>query len=160
MSNGPKAKTWTPDQRTLLDALLDTIIPPGADLPGAGALGIADFLAEQIAETPELRENLTQGLRKTAAFMKDHDIPDFPALPPEERETTARQLEAAEPAFFTALITYTYIGYYTHPTVPPHFGFPNHPPQPEGNDLPPDDPDELDRILEPVRKRGPIYREC
>jgi len=37
---------WTQTQRTLLDAILDELVPPSNDgkIPGAGALGVADFL--------------------------------------------------------------------------------------------------------------------
>ena len=38
--------TWTEKQRQILDTIMDELIPPSDDgiIPGAGALGVADFL--------------------------------------------------------------------------------------------------------------------
>jgi hypothetical protein len=160
VSNERKIQPWTEDERALLDALLDTVIPAGAGLPGAGALGIADFLAEQVADAPEWGEGFVEGLGRAAAFMRSRGIENLQALEAQDREAVARELEASEPNFFSTLVRYTYVGYYTHPTIPPHFGLPDHPPQPEGNDLPPDDPALLDEMLQDVRSRGKIYRQC
>ena len=45
---------WTQTQRTLLDAILDELVPPSNDgtIPGAGALGVADFLPTADAYAP------------------------------------------------------------------------------------------------------------
>lgn len=162
MTNDDKTATWTKGERDLLDGLLDAIIPADADsgLPAAGALGVADFLAQQVQETPALGDLLAQGLTKAAALVEKETGDGLESLTPEEREAVARKLEASDHDFFMTLVRLTYIGYYTHPAIPPHFGLPDHPPQPEGNDLPPDDPAELAKMLETVRNRGKIWRDC
>lgn len=149
-------------QRALLEALLDTIIPPDAasGLPGAGELGVGDFIEEHVAETPELGGLLTQGLSKAETLIEEEGSGGLQTLSPDEREAVARKIEASDRDFFTTLVRLAYVGYYTNPVIPPHFGLPDHPPQPEGNDLPPDDPAELEKMLEPVRSRGRLYREC
>ncbi len=162
MASNDTTVTWTKDERTLLDGLLDAIIPADAasGLPAAGALGVADFLAQALEETPGLKDDFAQGLDKAATLVAQEAGDGLASLTVDEREAVARKVEAGDGAFFLTLVRLAYIGYYTHPTIPPHFGLPNHPPQPEGNELPPDDPAELAKMLEPVRDRGKIWRDC
>ena len=42
------------DQRALLDAALDRLIPPLGALPGAGQAGTADYLDAVVGESPRL----------------------------------------------------------------------------------------------------------
>ncbi len=162
MTNDVTTTTWNKDDRILLCALLDTIIPPDAEgrLPAASALDIPEFIEQRIQDTPGLAALLAQGLNKTVRLVEDRGRDDFQALSPEEREALAQELETSDPAFFAELVKYTYMGYYTHPSIPPCFGLPNRPPQPKGNDLPADDPDVLAKLLEPVRDRGNCYHAC
>lgn len=46
---------WSDAQRELLDAILDEFIPPSDDgvIPGAGALGVAEFLTIADAYAPD-----------------------------------------------------------------------------------------------------------
>ena len=50
------------------------------------------------------------------------------------------------------------MGYYSRADVRPQFGLSPRPTQPEGYELPEDDPDELADMLAPVRRRGRCYR--
>ncbi len=50
------------------------------------------------------------------------------------------------------------MGYYSRADIRPHFGLSDRPTQPEGYELPEDDPDELADMLAPVRARGRCYR--
>lgn len=160
MTDNDNPALWTRDERNLLDGLLDTIIPANDRLPAAGALGVGDFLARRVVDTPELGGLIAQGLAQAAALVEGRGSGEFHTLSVDDREAVARELEASAPAFFKTLVLHTYMGYYTHPAIPPRYGLPDHPPQTQGNDLPSDHPDMLAEMLEGVRSRGKVYREC
>ncbi len=82
----------------------------------------------------------------------------FSALGSDERDAVLFALQAQEPAFFAVFLQQSYMGYYTHPSVPPNFGLPDRPPQPLGHKLPPNE--NLDELVSPVKERGKCYREC
>jgi hypothetical protein len=154
---------WKEDELVLLKNLLDEIIPASPDgrLPGAGALGIVDFLKQQVKKISSLDKLFSQGLAKGTALLKMRSgNKKLEELPAKERIRLVKELEKSEPDFFAALIRNTYMGYYTNPTVPPYFGLSDKPPQPNGYEMLPDDPKELDKLIEPVRKRGKCFREC
>jgi hypothetical protein len=54
------------------------------------------------------------------------------------------------------LMLYTFGCYYKHPRVLAHYGLKAGAPHPNGYDVAPTDL----ALLEPVRRRGAIYREC
>ena len=84
----------------------------------------------------------------------------FDALSPADRLALAKILERREPDFFAALTRYIYMGYYTDPTVPSHFGLSAKPPHPYGYEVPDESPEELTALVEPVKKRGRCYQKC
>ena len=57
---------WTDAERTLLDAILDQIIPANEtqNIPAAGATGIADFLSGRAAADDDLASLLRYGLEQ------------------------------------------------------------------------------------------------
>ena len=136
----PDTALWSDAERALLDALLDQVIPASADgrMPAAGALGVADFIAAKLGDDPARTTELAR------AFA------DLPA--------DAAEAERAAPANFSELVRLVYMGYYSRADVRPHFGLSDRPTQPEGYELPEDDPDELAALLAPVRARGRCYR--
>lgn len=143
---------WTEAQRALLDDMLDAIIPPSADgrIPGAGALGVADYLADVAERDSEVRAQFEQGLAAAGG--------DFADLDDEARRALLKRLETDEKTFFQALIRHTYMGYYSRSDVRALFGLSAEPTQPRGYDVPPDDAEEMAELLVPVRARGPCYR--
>jgi hypothetical protein len=148
------------EDRALLDALLDTIIPPKDPLKGAGALGVADFLALRTEDVPGLGERIQQVIARANELLQDTGCENFPALSIDDREAIVRKIQDDQPAAFKAFQKYTYMGYYIHPAIQPHYGLADHPPQPLGNDLPAESPEELEQLLEPVKSRGQVYRDC
>ena len=139
----------SPDQRALLDAVLDRLLPPNGDLPAAGALGCAAAIDATLGRDPALRRIFLDGLTAIAlrGFAGSAD-PD----------ATLREVEAAWPAFFAALVSHAYRAYYTDQRVLANLerttGYPARPPQPLGHQLPPWDPDLLAR----QRERAPFWR--
>ena len=140
----------------LLRAVLDEIIPPSDDggFPGAGELGVGERIEEMLAQQPELGRIIEQGLASIGRLAERGHPSGFGGLPRSERAALLREVEAAEPAFFGALVMHTYFGYYTDRRITDRLGVRN-PPQPDGYDL------ELGdlRILDPVRARPKLWRD-
>ena len=161
MTSQPSPKIpgrWSASERATIDALIDTLLPPSADgrLPAASQVGVADYLARRVTEVAGFDSQLALCLRKLAELASARNAA-FAELGPEARTELVQALANAEPAAFAAAQRQTFIGYYTEPSIPGKFGFPNHPPQPLGHKQPPDD--QLEALLTPVRARGRRYRE-
>lgn len=143
-----------PARKALLTAVLDRIVPPNGDLPGAGGLGVADAIDRTLGETPSLRRLFFDGLVRIEVAAGGA----FLGLGGEDQDAALRRVEAAEPAFFAALVNHTYRGYYVHHRVlkqlEASMGYPARPPQPLGHELPPFDP----AILAKQREREPFWR--
>ena len=150
---------WSEDQGQLLTGLLDEIVPASADgqVPAAGALGIADFLVSKASADPALAVSLREVLSHAAALAEARGA-NFDDLDAAGRMAVVEALEQEAADAFTALLWHTYMGYYSRADIRPHFGLSDRPTQPEGYELPEDDPDELADMLAPVRARGRCYR--
>ena len=57
-------------------------------------------------------------------------------------------------------LKHTYMGYYSEPSVRPYFGVSSNPPHPNGYEVPEEEPNLLESLVEPVKKRGICYRKC
>jgi hypothetical protein len=66
------------------------------------------------------------------------------------------ELSCSPHAFPPMLMLYTFGCYYKHPRVLARYGLEARPPHPKGWEVPPTDLS----LLEPVRRRGPIWRKC
>ena len=150
---------WSETEGRLLSALLDEIVPTSADgrVPAAGALGVTAFLAERAADDPELAAVLRTLLTRAEVLAASRGA-RFRALDAAGRVALVEALEREVPEAFIALLWHTYMGYYSRADVRPHFGLSDRPTQPDGYELPEDDPDELAEMLAPVRARGRCYR--
>ena len=132
----------------VLDAVLDTLIPPSEDgrMPGAGSLGLADAVREQ---TRMAEDVVVAGLALAeAAGIGELDLAD--------REVLLRRIESMQPAFVPTLYLPTCTAYYRHPQVLVGLGLEPRPPHPKGYPLEPGNLEALDR----VRARGRLYRDA
>ena len=147
-----------PPIRATIDALIDALLPASADgrLPAASQLGIADWLAQRAGEQPELGAQLALCSTELTELARARNAA-FAELPAAQRDELVQALANAKPVAFAAVQRATYMGYYSHPTIPPLFGLPDRPPQPLGHKQPPDD---LETLLAPVRARGRHYRDA
>jgi hypothetical protein len=143
-------------QRTLLIAVLDRIVPPRDGLPGAGGLSVDASIDRTLAMTPKLRRLVLDGLSEIALAAERVAGADFLALDAGAQEGVLRGVEAAEPAFFAALVEHTYRGYYTLPRVQAAVGYPDRPPQPHGHALAPF----REELLQVQIKRAPFWRRA
>jgi len=141
----------------LLREVLDEIIPPSADgsFPGAGELGVGEQVADVLAQQPEFGRVIEQGLASIRRLAESRNSSGFGGLSRSERAALLREIEAAEPAFFGALVMHTYFGYYTDRRITDRLGVRN-PPQPDGYDLEPGDLS----LLDPVRARPKLWRDA
>ena len=132
----------------LLPAVLDTLIPPSEDgrMPGAGAIGLAD---EVRAQTAESSATLTEGLAALEAG-------GFGELDLDGRVAAIRELETTQPLFVPTVWMAVLTAYYRHPKVLVGLGLEGRPPHPEGYPLEAGDLGALER----VRARGKLYREA
>jgi hypothetical protein len=153
--SGPPRRVLDPDTRALLTAVLDRLVPPHDDVPGAGDLGVADAIERTLAEDTALRRTFLDGLRAV-----DVEARGFLGADGELRDEALRRVEAARPAFFAALVNHCYRGFYTHPRVLQHLeataGYAARPPQPLGHPLPP----WRDALLARQRERAPFWRRA
>ena len=144
------------EQRRLLAAVLDRIVPPRDDLPGAGGLGVDAAIDHTLTLTPKLRRLFLDGLASIARAAEVQHGSDFLALDAAAQEGVLRAVEAAEPAFFAALVEHTYRGYYTLREVQAAVGYPDRPPQPLGHELAPF----RDELLQLQVGRTPFWRRA
>jgi hypothetical protein len=141
----------TGTERELLASVLDELVPAHDDgrLPGAGGLGLSEFLERSAAGDPELREALADVLARLAGE-------GFAGLPAPARIARLQALAQAAPGAFRQLVVHTYRGYYCHPRVTETLGLEARPPFPRGYSVPATD----FSILDPVRRIEKLYREC
>jgi len=146
----------TDAQTRTLTSLLDTLVPPSADgrLPGAGALGLADHVAQAIVKAPELELTIAPGLAAADELARTRHGRAFAELSAEQRLAVLRALEASQPALLPTLTFHAYIGYYQHPRVIAALGMEPRPPHPQGYAMAPNDLS----LLDPVRRRAPLHR--
>ena len=146
------------DQETrTLSSVLDEIIPPSADgnLPGAGELGLVDFIADAVEKSSDLKPAIMEGLSALENLSGGRSSGGFCGLSKNEKAELLNELATASPAFLPGLIFQTYLGYYQHPRVMEGLGVPGRPPHPEGYELEMGDLG----LLGPVRERPKLYRE-
>ena len=138
------------EQQALLTAALNRIIPAQDDMPAAGDLGIAAFIASVAAADAAKRRQFLDGLRRIELAAASHGA-TFPALPATAQTAVLQAVSEAAPDFFQELVTQTYRGYYTSQPV---FNLLQYR-APNRADYAPRPFDET--LLEPVRARGQMW---
>jgi hypothetical protein len=158
MSTDPGDTGFSKDERALLTCLLDEIIPPSPDgkCPGAGALGVATTIEQALQHTPEARSGIVHGLTVLDEHARRRNPEGFAALANQDKLQVLSELLSADQAFFMTLIFHTYVGYYQQDRVLEALGLDPRPPHPKGYEMPATNLS----LLEPVRRRPRLYREC
>lgn len=142
------------EQRALLNAVLDRLIPATDSMPSAGQVGTADHLDSVAGNSPGLGRQFTEGLRRIeiAAMSRGASFPDLGST---QQDEVLRDIEAGEAAFFETLLLHTYNGYYSNARVVEALGLEPRPPQPRGHEVEFGD----FSSLEAVQSRGLAYRD-
>jgi hypothetical protein len=148
----------TPAQERTLAALLDAIVPPSRDgrMPGAGEAGVAAHVDAAVPEGSQPRADLLRGLAALDAAARARGAEDFAGLAPAQRRAALSEVAAALPALLPGLVFHTYAGYYQSARVLEGLGLEARPPHPLGYQLESGDLG----LLDAVRRRRPLYREC
>ena len=103
-----------------------------------------------------LRSVIGYGLAALADLARQRHPAGWPGLSAEERAGVLREFAAGDQFFMPAFLFVAYSGYYTDVRVVEALGFEARPPHPQGYEMGPDDLS----LLEAVRRRGKLYREC
>ena len=150
-----KKRIFSPAQRLLLTEVINRIIPAKDSLPGAGDLGIAAYIEDAAAGTPELTRLFNGGLAQINVAAGRDSAEGFEALSNTAKDGILRSMEAANPVFFDQLVLQTYNGYYTNPKVFDLIGYTIPELAPPGSQ-----PELLDvSLLDQQRKREPFWKK-
>jgi hypothetical protein len=134
--------------------VLNRIIPAEDHSPGAGDLGITDFVERVAGQSPGMRRLFIEGLTLmeiTAMQLEDKEFQDLCST---AQDAVLREVEIRNSSFFDTLIRQCYNGYYTNPQVFQLIGYQRklaheykHQPLDES-------------LLEPQRQRQPFWRQA
>ena len=132
----------------ILSDVMDLLIPPIDDLPGAGAMG----LASEVASLASRHEPYDRAL---STFIQKLEINWSAQVMDLQKRALLQGLEATEGATFNAVLELVYLAYYGDPRVHRRVGWQSGPLQPQGFPLPPFNPESLHTI----RERRPFWRQ-
>ena len=107
----------TQSQRDLLKAMLNRIIPSEGQFPGAGDLGVADFVEAAIGQDTQLRRLFLEGLAQAEIAVARRESKGFDELSDRAKDDALRHVHGEQPKFFEALLVQAYSGYYTNPRI-------------------------------------------
>lgn len=140
-------RALTAAERAALTALMDRLVPPIDDLPGAGTMGLLPEIEAMSGRHAPYRHALLHiaDALGTAAFS---------ALDGAEQDAAISRFEKAEPVTFEAVRAMVYLAYYGNERVHQRIGWRGGPLQPQGFPLPPFD----EAVLTTTRKRQPLWR--
>ena len=143
---------FTQEQRDLLTAAYNRIVPAQDKFPGAGDLGGAQFVEQVAAKNIALRRTFGEGLARLEIAAARPGCSGFTGLSPDEQDNTLREVESESPVFFREFVRQCYNFYYTNPEIFELIGYK----MPDPQDYQPVPFDES--LLEPVRQRGQMWR--
>ena len=138
-----------------MTAVLNRIIPPNDQMPGAGDLGIAAFIEDVAARSTDLTRLFNEGLAEIAVTAGKNSTQAFESLSNTSKDELLKAVETALPVFFDQLVLQTYNGYYTNPAVFKAIGYelpktPTPGAQPELLDV---------SLLDQQRQREPFWKK-
>lgn len=144
-------KRLTEEQERTLAALLNLLIPPSEDgkMPGAAEM---DFFGYLLTEAEEQISGFVQQLSSLGEASRNKHGQEFAALAAQDKESLLTELAAGQPMF---LQNHILACYYTDDRVMQALGLESRAPYPEGHQVEPGDLS----LLEPVRRRGKLYRD-
>ncbi len=140
--------------RLTLAVVMDRLVPPVDELPGAGEMGLAPEVEQRARRHRPLRSALITVMDALSMDMAAHASGGFRALSEEQQVDAMRQVEEAIPDQFSQFMQLVYTIYYMQPEVHERIGWPGGAVQPDGFDVEPFD----ESILETARQREPFWR--
>lgn len=140
--------------RSMLPLVLNLIVPPSADgrMPGAADVDVLAHLTAAAADSiPLLRDEFD----RLEAEANARFAASFIDLGANARQRLVASLRTDDPGFMRLLALNTVTCYYQDERVMAGLGMPPRAPFPQGFDVKTGDL----TLLDPVRQRGPIWRE-
>lgn len=158
MSDTPTGHQFSASELATLAAVLDQIIPPSGDgrFPGAGFLAGGERLAGVIRLMPGLDLALVGGLTAADDRARERGAASYAALSAADRSAVLNEVAANDGGFVPSLMFVAFTTYYVEDRVVEALELEARPPHPKGFTMAASDP----TLLDPVRRRGKLYREC
>ncbi len=133
---------------SFMKAFLNVVIPPSEDgtLPGAGKLGLASKVADDLESDATLGAVVEAGLsavREAASGVEG----GFAAMSLAEQVAAIESQVAAHPLLMAGITRYLYLAYYQHPAVLVGIGEPERPRFPGGFEIEAMDPELMELLL-------------
>ena len=144
---------FSESQLDLVRAVLDRVVPPEGEMPGAGEAAL-EYVDRAVGSRGDYRRLWGDGLARIETASWSRHGRRFVELAGDERDGVLTLVDTGEPRFLQSLVRQTYIGYYSNPRVVALLGLEARPPQPKGHHL---EQGSLDG-LEKVRRRGTVWR--
>ena len=146
-----------PQERALLRAAVEEIIPAGDGMPSASEVGAVEYLDRLASEAPDIKKALRESLTALQGVSRRVFKKGFTALAHSDRVTVLTKLEKqSAPEPFKELRDLTYEAYYTNPRVWKLVGYEPHPTNGPGPHMKPFD----EASLAKVRQMPKFYREA
>ena len=145
----------TTEQRDVLAIVLDLIVPASTDGRRPSAADV-DVLGHIRATESGTLDNLGAELDRLDAEARERHGEGFASLDREMRRALVDDIRAAEPSFMRNVAIQTVTCYYQDDRVLEAIGLEARPPFPKGYEVPSGDL----TLLDPVRKRGRVWREA
>lgn len=111
------ATPFTADERSQLEALIDTLVPPEEEWPGATDLRIADLLEAYIVPEEEPMTLYPHWRRNEFSALLGLIGGPLVGAGLDERVALLQTLESTDPALFARIRDFVYYVYYGHPAV-------------------------------------------
>ena len=143
----------TSRQALTLKAVLNSLVPPVDDLPGAGDLGLVSYVDKAMGDAPHLRRHILGLLDQLEIDCRQGRQQDFSDLTGPDKADILRRCEGSQPESFNSMVQAAYVGYYSHPGILDALRAAA--PSELESHLIPFDP----QLLENVVNRGPMYTD-
>ena len=149
-----KDRNLTGADRMTLKAVMDRMVPPTGEMPGAGSLALAEEVEHMARRVPGLASALLRTLDALSLDPGARVAGGFLALEEEARDEAIRTIESTLPVAFALLLDMVYTAYYSDGRVHERIGWASDPPQQGDSQPEPFDESALDK----VRGREPFWR--
>ena len=120
-------------------------------MPGAGDLGVIEFIENLVAPDPSLRRLVNEGLSRIVVAASLHYSQEFVELDKDGQNEALKEVQAQQPEFFAFLLRQCYNGYYTNAQIQDLIGYQR--PSPREYEYKPFD----ESLLAPQRQRAPFW---
>ena len=144
---------FTEAQKSLLTVALNCIIPEEGRMPGAGDLGVIEFIENVVAPDPKLRRMVIDGLSQIVVVASVQYGQEFGELDRYGQNEALKEMQVQQPVFFDFLLRQCYNGYYTNAQIQALIGYQR--PSPSEYEYKPFD----ESLLEPQRQRAPFWTQ-